>query len=114
MSDLLAALNALRERLKEIPQADERRLLELKTELLGRKSGALTEILKALPSLDPDTRKRVGGAANALAGLRIEAGEGLQDFSESASLAPQELDFELLEPAFVGARDLVETLPQRL
>ena len=66
MSDLLAALNALRERLKEIPQADERRLLELKTELLGRKSGALTEILKALPSLDPDTRKRVGGAANAL------------------------------------------------
>src|SRR6266576_5702931 len=66
MSDLLAALNALRERLKEIPQADERRLQELKTELLGRKSGALTAILKALPSLDPDTRKRVGGAANAL------------------------------------------------
>ena len=66
MSDLLAALNALRERLKEIPQADERRLQELKTELLGRKSGALTEILKALPSLDPDNRKRVGGAANAL------------------------------------------------
>src|SRR5207244_692894 len=66
MSDLLAALNALRERLKEIPQADERRLQELKTELLGRKSGALTEILKALPSLDPDTRNPVGGAANAL------------------------------------------------
>jgi len=66
MSDLLAALNSLRERLKEIPQADERRLQELKTELLGRKAGALTEILKALPGLDPDTRKQVGGAANAL------------------------------------------------
>src|SRR5881409_604025 len=66
MSDLLAALDSLRERLNEIPQADERRLQELKTELLGRKSGALTEILKALPDLGPDERKRVGGTANAL------------------------------------------------
>jgi phenylalanyl-tRNA synthetase alpha chain len=66
MRDLLAALESLRERLKEIPQADERRLQELKTELLGRKAGALTEILKALPTLDADTRKSVGGAANAL------------------------------------------------
>jgi phenylalanyl-tRNA synthetase alpha chain len=66
MRDLLAALDALRERLKEIPQADERRLPELKTELLGRKAGALTDILKALPTLDADTRKTVGGAANAL------------------------------------------------
>src|SRR5213594_3962018 len=66
MSDLLAALDSLRERLNEIPQADERRLQELKTELLGRKAGALTEILKALPGLEPDERKRVGGTANAL------------------------------------------------
>jgi len=66
MSDLLAALDSLRERLKEIPQADERRLQELKTELLGRKAGALTEILKALPALTPDERKRIGGHANAL------------------------------------------------
>src|SRR5205809_941403 len=66
MSDLLAALNSLRERLKEIPQADERRLQELKTELLGRRSGALTEILKAVPGLEPDERRRVGGTANAL------------------------------------------------
>ena len=66
MRDLLAALDALRERLKEIPQADERRLQELKTELLGRRAGALTEILKALPGLDADTRKTVGGAANVL------------------------------------------------
>ena len=66
MSDLLAGLDELRERLKEIPQADERRLQELKTELLGRRAGALTEILKALPGLDAETRKTVGGAANAL------------------------------------------------
>src|SRR5258705_2750947 len=66
MSDLLAALNALRERLNEIPQADERRLQELKTELLGRKAGALTEILKGLPALDPEKRREIGGAANVL------------------------------------------------
>jgi phenylalanyl-tRNA synthetase alpha chain len=66
MSDLLAALESLRERLQEIPQADTRRLQALKTELLGRKAGALTEILRALPTLDGETRKTVGGAANAL------------------------------------------------
>ncbi|HXH62702.1 MAG TPA: phenylalanine--tRNA ligase subunit alpha [Gemmatimonadales bacterium] len=66
MRDLLSALTALRERLAEIPQADARRLPELKTELLGRKSGALTEILKALPTLDAEQRKAVGGAANTL------------------------------------------------
>lgn len=66
MRDLLSALAALRERLAEIPQADARRLPELKTELLGRKAGALTEILKVLPTLDAEQRKAVGGAANAL------------------------------------------------
>jgi len=59
-------LDDLRERLKEIPQADARRLQELKNELLGRKAGALTEILKGLPKLAPAERKAVGGAANAL------------------------------------------------
>src|SRR5437660_113407 len=66
MRDLPAALDAVRERLAEIPQADARRLQELKTELLGRKAGALTEILKALPMLAPAERKAVGGAANTL------------------------------------------------
>jgi len=66
MSDLLAALDSLRERLNEVPQADERQLQELKTEFLGRKAGVLTEILKALPGLPPEERKRVGGTANAL------------------------------------------------
>src|SRR5258706_10612775 len=59
-------LDELGERLKEIPQADARRLQELKNELLGRKAGALTEILKSLPKLAPAERKAVGGAANAL------------------------------------------------
>jgi phenylalanyl-tRNA synthetase alpha chain len=66
MRDLLASLDGLRERLREIPQADERRLQDLRTELLGRRAGALTEILKQLPTLDADARRSVGGAANAL------------------------------------------------
>ena len=98
MSDLLAALESLRERLKEIPQADERRLQELKIELLGRKAGALTEILKALPGLDPETRKRVGGTANA---LKREL--------ESAALA-RELELKRSSTALAGV-DL--TMPGR-
>ena len=66
MRDLLAATAELRERLKEIPQADERRLADLKTEILGRKAGALTRILARVPKLDPASRKEVGTAANAL------------------------------------------------
>jgi len=56
----------------------------------------------------------VGLSADALARFRVETGEGLQDFSESTSLTSQELDLELLEPFFIGAGDLVETLPQRV
>jgi phenylalanyl-tRNA synthetase alpha chain len=66
MRDLPAAIAALRERLQEIPPADARRLQELRTEILGRKSGALTDILKALPKLDAARRKTIGAAANAL------------------------------------------------
>ena len=66
MRDLLAALTELRERLQEIPQADERRLQDLKTEILGRKAGALTQILGRVPKLDSSSRKEVGAGANAL------------------------------------------------
>jgi phenylalanyl-tRNA synthetase alpha chain len=66
MRDLLAAIAELRERLQEIPQADERRLQDLKTAILGRKSGALTAILARLPQLDRATKQAVGAAANAL------------------------------------------------
>jgi hypothetical protein len=58
--------------------------------------------------------ERVGLGADALARVRIETGEGLQDFSESTSFASQELGLELLEPSGVGAGDLLETLPQRV
>src|SRR5215471_12077329 len=66
MRDLLARLDGLRERLREVPQADERRLQDLRTEILGRKNGALTEIIRSLPQLDAAARKSIGGPANTL------------------------------------------------
>lgn len=66
MRDLLARLDGLRERLREVPQADERRLQDLRTEILGRKNGALTDIIRSLPQLDGESRKAVGGPANTL------------------------------------------------
>ena len=66
MRDLTGDLARVRERLPEVRAADEHRLQELKTELLGRKAGALTEILKQLPTLDPEHRKAVGAQANVL------------------------------------------------
>ncbi len=66
MRDLLARLDGLRERLREVPQADERRLQDLRTEILGRKNGALTDIIRSLPKLDAELRKAVGGPANTL------------------------------------------------
>ena len=98
MSDLLAALNALRERLTEVPQADERRLRELKTEILGRKAGALTHILAAVPSLEPKDRKAVGGVANALK----------RDFETAFAAREREL-----KRASVAAGDLDLTRPGR-
>ena len=58
--------------------------------------------------------QRVGGAADALALVGLQSGEGLEDFGEGAGLAAQELGLELLEPAFIRLRNLVQTLPQRI
>ena len=98
MRDLLAALTELRERLQEIPQADERRLPDLKTEILGRKAGALTKILAALPRLEPAAKKRIGAAANALK----------HDFE--AAFATRERE---LKRAAAAAADVDLTMPGR-
>ena len=98
MRDLLAALTELRERLQQIPQADERRLQDLKTEILGRKAGALTKILAALPRLEPAAKKRIGAAANALK----------HDFE--AAFATRERE---LKRAAAAAADVDLTMPGR-
>jgi phenylalanyl-tRNA synthetase alpha chain len=98
MRDLLARLDGLRERLREIPQADERRLQDLRTEILGRKSGALTDIIRSLPSLDPDSRRAVGGPANTLK----------RAWEEALDARAAEL-----EHAGAGVSDIDPTMPGR-
>ena len=61
LDEQLAAIVA---RIGDIARADARQLDDLKTELLGRKAGALTAILRALPTLPPDERRVVGQRAN--------------------------------------------------
>lgn len=92
MRDLLASLDGLRERLREIPQADPQRLQDLRTEILGRKNGALTEILKHVPALEPEARKAVGSAGNALKREFEQAFEARQRELARGAQAPADLD----------------------
>jgi phenylalanyl-tRNA synthetase alpha chain len=57
---------------EEIAAAAAERLTQLHTELLGRKAGRLTRIMRALPELPPDERRSIGQEANALR-VRLEA-----------------------------------------
>ncbi len=66
------ALAALTPRLARIPTLDAVSLEAEEIAVLGRKAGALTNLLKELPALDPDARRRVGAAANELK-ARFEA-----------------------------------------
>ena len=95
MRDLLASLDGLRERLREIPQADPRKLQDLRTQLLGRKNGALTDILKAIPALDPDARKAVGGRANALKRELEEALDAREGALARGAAAPGDVDLTM-------------------
>jgi phenylalanyl-tRNA synthetase alpha chain len=108
MADLLAALTELRERLQAIPQADERRLSDLKTEILGRKGGALTKILARLPKLDAASRKAVGAAANALKREFEAAFEAREAAFKLAAATVTGLDLTMSgRPAWRGGPHLV-------
>src|SRR5207248_3718661 len=54
----------------------------------------------------------VGGAADMLLGSGLEPRQRGEDFRECAGLAPEDLGLEILEPALVRLRDLLQTLPQ--
>jgi phenylalanyl-tRNA synthetase alpha chain len=108
MRDLLQALGRLRERLPDIPQADEHRLQDLKTEILGRKAGALTAILSELPKLDPESRRSVGAAANALKREFEAALEARESALARAARAPGAVDLTMPgRPTWIGGLDLV-------
>jgi phenylalanyl-tRNA synthetase alpha chain len=57
-------LEALSQSKEDISSADRASLPELRTRLLGRKAGALTQILRSLGGLAPEERREVGARAN--------------------------------------------------
>ncbi len=63
---LYQQLDELAKAVDTIALADEAELAELRTQLLGRKSGKLTHILRGLRDLDSDARRDVGQRANRL------------------------------------------------
>ncbi len=70
-------------------------LSDARTALLGRKSGRLTELLKALPSLPPGDRREVGAALNRAKGaIESALGERQQALVAAEPAAP-EMDLSL-------------------
>jgi phenylalanyl-tRNA synthetase alpha chain len=65
-TELRRTLAALRAELVGIPSLDARALEATEVRLLGRKQGALTDVMKRLPGLSPEDKRAVGGEANAL------------------------------------------------
>lgn len=61
-----AQLTHIAAALDQIGTADADTVDRLRTSLLGRKSGALTQLLRSLPSLEPTERREVGKRANTL------------------------------------------------
>jgi phenylalanyl-tRNA synthetase alpha chain len=66
LATLQTTLAQLRAELVSVARQDPRELEALEIRVLGRKQGALTEVLKQLPGLAPDARRAIGGAANQL------------------------------------------------
>ncbi len=65
-------LAELENTLETIATASPSGLAELRNEILGRKAGKLTHLLRSLGELPPEERREIGAAANILKG-RIEA-----------------------------------------
>ncbi len=59
-------LEAAERAVDEVAAADADRLAELRTELLGRKAGVLTEVLRSLGTLPVEQRRDVGARSNAV------------------------------------------------
>src|SRR3970282_1549151 len=60
------ALGEVERAAARVAAADASTLADLRTELLGRKAGKLTYILRSLASLSPEERRDLGARANQL------------------------------------------------
>ena len=83
--EILEILETARQEIRDA--ADSATLEALRVKYLGRK-GALTQVLRGLKDLDPETRRQVGAAANrAKEGLETALAEALTALKEAAARA---------------------------
>jgi phenylalanyl-tRNA synthetase alpha chain len=98
-------LDALAARLAAIDSLDADALERERVALLGRKQGVVTALLKRLPELDPEERRRFGGAVNRVKGA-IEAALDARDVALRAAQPAAGERLDLTMPArhrWVGA-----------
>jgi phenylalanyl-tRNA synthetase alpha chain len=90
-------LEAVARTMHELREADGARLAELKVDLLGRKNGRLTQVLRSLSSLSPGERREVGQRANQLK-EQIEEAIAVRE-QELRSRRTADADVDLTMPA---------------
>ncbi|MFQ5703694.1 MAG: phenylalanine--tRNA ligase subunit alpha [Gemmatimonadales bacterium] len=88
-------LHAAETAVAEIATADAKRLAELRTNLLGRRAGVLTEVLRSLGKLPPEQRREVGARANAVKHLLEEAFAQRTRALDSRSTEPPSIDWSM-------------------
>jgi phenylalanyl-tRNA synthetase alpha chain len=103
-------LDAIALEAERIGSASEADLSRLKTELLGRKAGRLTAVLRRLPELPPDERRAVGARANQLKAV-IEAAIAERERTLAAQSRPSS-DFDGTMPARPTWRGTVHLVTQ--
>lgn len=97
--------------LTQVGTADRDTLVRLKTELLGRKSGTLTQILRGLSELEPERRREVGRRANQLKAALESAIEGREQSLAAADRTATDVDRTMPgRRGWVGTPHLVLTV----
>jgi phenylalanyl-tRNA synthetase alpha chain len=98
-SDPNILLDDLRRRLARLPGLSAADLEEAHRDILGRKSGALTALLKSLPALSPDERRVLGAEANR---LRAEFEAAFESHREALRLAAAQAAEAGTDPTMPG------------
>ncbi|HMU62746.1 MAG TPA: hypothetical protein PKA66_13250, partial [Gemmatimonadales bacterium] len=109
-------LDALRPRLAAVPELDAAALEAEQIAVLGRKSGALTALLRSLATLPPEERKAVGAAANELR-QAFEAAFQARSAALSTERGPSAAGLDLTMPGrrrWVGAEHPVTRVVEEI
>jgi len=101
-------LQTVADAVAQVATVDRDALVRLKTELLGRKSGVLTQILRGLSQLEPDARREVGRRANQLKAALERAVEEREQALAGAERTTVDVDRTMpARRAWVGTPHLV-------